>query len=56
MTSRRALWLAPAAALGLALAHALPHTGKAAPPQSTDAARARLLARLGADRWPPTPN
>jgi hypothetical protein len=53
MTSRRALWLAPAAALGLALAYALPHAGKAAPPQSADAARdrARLLARLGADRW-----
>src|SRR5436309_3852961 len=53
MTSRRALWLAPAAALSLALAYALPHAGKAAPPQSGDAARdrARLLARLGVDRW-----
>src|SRR5437870_1429202 len=64
MTSPRALWLVPAAVLGLALPAALPRHGGAAAEQaapvpwetaaaSTNVARdrARLLARLGVDRW-----
>jgi subtilisin family serine protease len=62
MTSPRALWLVPVAVLGLTLAHAPPRPAGATAEQaapwevaapSADAAhdRARLLARLGADRW-----
>src|SRR5436305_394609 len=50
MTSPRALWLVPAAALALALTHALPHPGSAAAPDVSQD-RARLFARLGVDRW-----
>jgi subtilisin family serine protease len=49
MTSRRALWLVPAAIVALVLQRA----GTAAGPQSTDVTRDRagLFARLGVDRW-----